>query len=111
MLSDRFIPMLDDFTSTNDPIEDYRTGLRLLEDVADDVEVLVPGHGSVCKADQVHARIDQDRAYLQALRDRRTPDDPRIGPSAEPGWEWVSDIHTGHARSLARQRDHDRTPE
>jgi hypothetical protein len=31
MLSDLFIPMLDDFNSTNDPIEDYVIGLRLLE--------------------------------------------------------------------------------
>ena len=44
-------------------------------------------------------------AYLHALRDGRTPDDPRIGPSARPGWEWVADIHEGQAESLARRRD------
>jgi glyoxylase-like metal-dependent hydrolase (beta-lactamase superfamily II) len=101
MLSDVFIPMLDDFSSTNDPIEEYLTGLRLLEGVADDVDVLVPGHGCVGGADEVHARIEQDRAYVHALRDGRDPDDPRIGPSAKPGWEWVSDIHAGQARRLA----------
>ena len=79
MLSDVFIPMLDDFDGTNDPIEDYLVGLRLLEGVADDVDVLIPGHGSVGGADQVRARIDQDRAYVQALRDGHDPDDPRIG--------------------------------
>ena len=47
MLSDVFIPMLDDFTSTNDPIEEYLVGLRTLEAVADDVDVVLPGHGSV----------------------------------------------------------------
>jgi len=104
MLSDVFIPMLDDFTSTHDPIEEYLVGLRLLEDVADDVDVVIPGHGSVGRADQVHARIEQDRAYVHALRDRQAPDDPRIGPSAEPGWEWVSDIHEGQARSVAQRR-------
>jgi len=103
MLSDVLIPMLDDFKSTNDPIEDYFTGLRLLEGVADDVDVLIPGHGSVGGAGQVRARIDQDRAYVQALRGGRAPDDPRIGPSAKPGWEWVSDIHAGQARSVAQR--------
>jgi glyoxylase-like metal-dependent hydrolase (beta-lactamase superfamily II) len=110
MLSDVFIPMLDDFNSTNDPIEDYLVGLQLLEGVADDVEVLIPGHGSVCGADQLRARIDQDRAYVHALRDGRAPDDPRIGPSAKPGWEWVSDIHAGQAQSLARRNERDETP-
>jgi hypothetical protein len=99
--------MLDDFNSTNDPIEEYLVGLRLLEEVADDVVALVPGHGSFCRADQVHARIDLDRAYVHALRDGRAPDDPRIGPSAKPGWEWVSNIHDGQAQSVARRRERD----
>ncbi len=43
MLSDVLIPMLDDFDGSNDPIEDYLIGLRLLEEVADDVDVLDPG--------------------------------------------------------------------
>jgi glyoxylase-like metal-dependent hydrolase (beta-lactamase superfamily II) len=110
MLSDVLIPMLDDLNSTNDPIEDYLVGLRLLEGVADDVDVLIPGHGSVGGADQVRARIDQDRAYVHALRDGHAPDDPRIGPSAKPGWEWVSDIHAGQAQSLAQRRERDKTP-
>lgn len=105
MLSDVFIPMLDDFTSTNDPIEDYLVGLRLLEDVANDVDVVVPGHGSVGRAGQVRVRIDLDRAYVHALRDGHDPSDPRIGPSAEPGWEWVGDIHAGQAQSVAQRRE------
>jgi glyoxylase-like metal-dependent hydrolase (beta-lactamase superfamily II) len=110
MLSDVLIPMLDDFNSTNDPIEDYLIGLRLLEGVADDVDVLIPGHGSVGGADQVRARIEQDRAYVQALRDGGGPDDPRIGPSAKPGWEWVSDVHNGQAQRLAERNERDATP-
>jgi glyoxylase-like metal-dependent hydrolase (beta-lactamase superfamily II) len=101
MLSDVLIPMLD--LDTANPIEDYLAGLRLLEGVADDVDVLVPGHGSVGGADQVHARIDQDRAYVHALRDAHVPSDPRVGPSAKPGWEWVSDVHNGQAQRLARR--------
>ncbi|MBV1942598.1 MBL fold metallo-hydrolase [Streptomyces sp. BV286] len=110
MLSDVLIPMLDDFTSTDDPIEDYLVGLRMLEGVAGNLDVLVPGHGSVGAADQVRTRIDQDRAYVHALRDGHASDDPRLGPSAKPGWEWVSDIHDGQARSLARRSERDGTP-
>jgi glyoxylase-like metal-dependent hydrolase (beta-lactamase superfamily II) len=110
MLSDVSIPMLDDFNSTNDPIEDYLVGLRLLEGVADGVDVLIPGHGSAGGADQLRARIDQDRAYVHALRDGHAPSDPRLGPSAKPGWEWVNDIHEGQAQSLARRSERDGTP-
>jgi glyoxylase-like metal-dependent hydrolase (beta-lactamase superfamily II) len=104
MLSDVFVPMLDDFDGTNDPVEDYLVGLRLLEDVAGDVDVVVPGHGSVGRGDQVRARIDLDRAYVHALRAGGGSDDPRVG-SAKPGWEWVSEIHTGQLQSLARRSD------
>jgi glyoxylase-like metal-dependent hydrolase (beta-lactamase superfamily II) len=68
LLSDVLIPMLD-LNDTADPIEDYLAALRLLEGVAADVDVVVPGHGAIGGADQVHARIDQDRAYVHALRD------------------------------------------
>ena len=108
MLSDVLIPMLD--LSAADPIEDYLAALRLLEGGAGDVDVLVPGHGSIGGADQVHARIDQDRAYVHALRDGHVPSDPRVGPSAKPGWEWVSDVHNGQAQRLAQRSERDATP-
>ena len=108
MLSDVLIPMLD--LSAADPIGDYLAALRLLEGVADDVDVFVPGHGSVGGADQVRARIDQDRTYVQALRDNQVVSDPRIGPSAKKGWEWVSDVHAGQLQQLAKKREHDGTP-
>ncbi|MDX6249017.1 MAG: hypothetical protein QOF10_2377, partial [Kribbellaceae bacterium] len=98
------IPMLD-LNGTADPIEDYLTALRLLEGVAGDVDVVVPGHGSVGGADQVHARIDQDRVYVRALRDGQDPSDPRVGPSAKPGWGWVNDVHTGQLQRLAQRMD------
>jgi glyoxylase-like metal-dependent hydrolase (beta-lactamase superfamily II) len=102
MLSDVLIPMLN-LNGTADPIEDYLAALRLLEGVTGDVDVLVPGHGSVGGADQVHARIDQDRAYVHALRDAQVPSDPRVGPSAKPGWEWVGGVHEGQLQGLARR--------
>jgi hypothetical protein len=60
--------------------------------VADDVDVLIPGHGSVCGADQVHARIELDRAYVHALRDGHASDDQRIGPSATSGKDWLPGV-------------------
>src|SRR5215213_2443454 len=107
-LSDVFIPMLD--LSAADPIGDYLAALRLLEGVADDVDVFVPGHGSIGGADQLRARIEQDRAYVLALREGHVPSDPRVGPSAKPGWEWVSDVHNGQLQRLARRSERDGTP-
>lgn len=110
-LSDVLIPMLDDFTGTDDPVEGYLEGLRILEAVADGIDVIVPGHGSVARGDQIDARISQDRAYLHALRDGNAPDDPRLGDSAQPGWEWVGGIHTWQAQLVAERSGRDRRSE
>jgi glyoxylase-like metal-dependent hydrolase (beta-lactamase superfamily II) len=109
MLSDVLIPMLN-LNDPADPIEDYLAALRLLEGVAADVDVVIPGHGSIGGADQIRTRIDQDRAYVHAVRDAHVPSDPRVGPSAKPGWEWVSDVHNGQAQRLARRSERDGTP-
>ena len=109
MLSDVLIPMLD-LNDTADPIEDYLAALRLLEGAAGDVDVLVPGHGSIGGADQVHARIDQDRAYVHALRDAHVPSDPRVGPSAKDGWDWVAGVHERQLQHLAQRSERDGTP-
>jgi glyoxylase-like metal-dependent hydrolase (beta-lactamase superfamily II) len=106
MLSDALIPMLN--LNAADPIEDYLAALRLLEGAADDVDVLVPGHGSTGRADQVRARIDQDRAYVQALRDAGVPGDPRVGPSAT--FDWMSGVHERQLQQLARRSERDGTP-
>jgi glyoxylase-like metal-dependent hydrolase (beta-lactamase superfamily II) len=108
MLSDILIPFLD--LDAADPIEDYLAALRLLEGVADDVDVLITGHGSVGGADQVRARIKQDRAYVHALRDGGVPDDPRVGPSATFGKDWLPGVHEWQLQQLAKKREHDGTP-
>jgi glyoxylase-like metal-dependent hydrolase (beta-lactamase superfamily II) len=107
MLSDALIPMLN-LNDTADPIEDYLATLRLLEGVAGDVDVLVPGHGSIGGADQVRARIEQDRAYVQALRDAGVPGDPRVGLSAT--FDWMSGVHERQLQQLAQRRERDGTP-
>jgi glyoxylase-like metal-dependent hydrolase (beta-lactamase superfamily II) len=109
MLSDVLIPMLD-LNDTADPVEDYLTALRLLEGVAGDVDVLVPGHGSIGGADQVHARIDQDRAYVHALRDAHVPSDPRVGPSATYGKDWLPGVHARQLQRLAQRSEREGTP-
>jgi glyoxylase-like metal-dependent hydrolase (beta-lactamase superfamily II) len=109
MLSDVLIPMLD-LSDTADPIEDYLAALRLLEGVAGDVDVLVPGHGSIGGADQVRARINQDRAYVHALHDAGVPTDPRVGPSATFGKDWLPGVHERQLQRLAQRRKRDQTP-
>jgi glyoxylase-like metal-dependent hydrolase (beta-lactamase superfamily II) len=108
MLSDVLIPMLNLLAS--DPIEDYLAALQLIDGAADDIEVLIPGHGSIGGADELRARIDQDRAYVQALSDAGIPDDPRIGPSATDGWQWVAGVHNRQAQHLTQSRERDGTP-
>lgn len=106
MLSDVLVPMLD-LEDGADPVEDYLTGLEVLDGVAAQVDVVVPGHGTVGSAGDVRARIDLDRAYVQALRDGTAPDDPRLGPSAAQGWEWVAGIHEWQAEQLAARTARD----
>jgi glyoxylase-like metal-dependent hydrolase (beta-lactamase superfamily II) len=106
MLSDILIPFLD--LDAEDPTRDYLTALRLLEGVADDVDVFIPSHGSVGHADQVRARIKQDRTYVQALRDGGSSEDPRL--SAAFGKDWLPGVHEWQLQQLAKKRDHKGTP-
>jgi glyoxylase-like metal-dependent hydrolase (beta-lactamase superfamily II) len=82
MLSDTLMPFLD--LDAANPVEDYLAALRLLQSVADDVEAVIPGHGSVGGAEQLRARIKQDRAYVQELRDGGVPD--AGGSVHQPRW-------------------------
>jgi glyoxylase-like metal-dependent hydrolase (beta-lactamase superfamily II) len=109
MLSDVLIPMLD-LHDAADPIEDYLAALPLLEGAAGHVDVLIPGHGSVGGADQLRARIEQDRTYVHALQDAHVSSDPRVGPSAKDGWDWVAGVHARQRQQLARRRERDGSP-
>jgi glyoxylase-like metal-dependent hydrolase (beta-lactamase superfamily II) len=106
LLSDTLIPFLE--LDAADPIEDYLVALQLLEGVADDVKVFIPGHGSVGHADQLRARIEQDRAYVQALRDGGGSDDPRL--AAPLNKDWLPGVHGWQLQQLAKKREHDGTP-
>jgi glyoxylase-like metal-dependent hydrolase (beta-lactamase superfamily II) len=103
MLSDTLMPFLD--LQAEDPIGDYLAALRLFESVADDVDVVIPGHGSVGDAAQLRARLDLDRAYVRALQAGAVPDDPRVGPAAP--LEWLPDVHSWQVATLAQREDLD----
>jgi hypothetical protein len=92
---------LPDLNDTADPIENHLAALRLLEGVAGDVDVVIPGHGSIGGADQVHVRIYQDRAYVHALRDAHVTSDPRVGPAAT--CDWLPGVHARQLRRLAQR--------
>jgi glyoxylase-like metal-dependent hydrolase (beta-lactamase superfamily II) len=99
MLSDTLMPFLD--LRAEQPIDDYLAALALLDGVADDVDAVIPGHGSVGTSGQVRARIDLDRAYVEAIRDGDAVDDPRVGPAAP--LEWLPDVHEWQVRQLTER--------
>ncbi|MEZ0447877.1 MBL fold metallo-hydrolase [Cellulomonas sp. ICMP 17802] len=103
LLSDVLVPLLD-LRGTADPLGDYLAALRLLDGVAGEVDVVVPGHGSVGGRDQLRDRIDLDTAYLLALRADEVPSDPRVGPSARAGWDWVAGTHERQLEQLAQRQ-------
>lgn len=81
MLSDVLIPLFDHRQS--DQIGAYGEALDQLEEATSQVDVVVPGHGSVAEGPEIAARLAADRAYIDALRREEEPDDPRLGPGAE----------------------------
>lgn len=97
MLSDILVPLLD--LSAAKPIENYLLALQLLEALEGEVDFFIPGHGSVGEADKLHKRIEQDREYLNALRDGRVPNDPRIGRFAK--YDWVAGVHERQVQQLS----------
>jgi glyoxylase-like metal-dependent hydrolase (beta-lactamase superfamily II) len=99
MLSDILMPFLD--LSADAPLDDYDHALELFAGLADDVDVVIPGHGSVGAAGSLRPRIADDRAYIAALREQREPDDARVGPSAP--LFWLPDVHRGQVERLARR--------
>ncbi|WP_243074726.1 MBL fold metallo-hydrolase [Microbacterium sp. SS28] len=96
MLSDILMPFLD--PRAESPIDDYLAALALFEGVAGEVDVVIPGHGSVGRGDDVRARIALDRAYVQDLRDGGEFDDYRIGPAAP--LEWLPEVHEWQVERL-----------
>jgi glyoxylase-like metal-dependent hydrolase (beta-lactamase superfamily II) len=95
MVSDILIPFLE--LDADDPIKDYLAALQLFEGVTDKIKFFVPGHGSVGDANEMRARIKQDRAYVQALRGGGNVDDPRLTSSPN------NDVHAWQMQQIAQK--------
>jgi glyoxylase-like metal-dependent hydrolase (beta-lactamase superfamily II) len=101
MLSDVEIPLLD--PTGNDQCNGYLAALDQLEAACrSGVTTVVPGHGSVARGAEIHLRIESDRAYIQALQAGVDPADPRVGPNATYGTDWLPEAHQNNLR-VARQ--------
>ncbi len=96
MLSDVEVPLLD--CDARDPLGDYVTGLERLAALVEggDVDVVVPGHGTVADAAEARCRLALDRAYLADLAAGRPSADPRL--AAAPAW--LREEHEAQVRAL-----------
>jgi len=95
MLSDVLIPIFDPRQA--DQLGAYEAALDRLDEAAGQVDVVVPGHGSVAQGPEVAARVAADRAYIDAVRRGEEPADGRLEQ------DWVSGIHQSNLEA-ARDR-------
>jgi glyoxylase-like metal-dependent hydrolase (beta-lactamase superfamily II) len=101
MLSDVEIPLLD--PDGADPVGDYLSALELLAAECErGIGTLVPGHGGVATGAEVGARLAADRHYVRSLQAGIDPADPRVGPHATYGTDWLPGEHERNRR-LARR--------
>jgi glyoxylase-like metal-dependent hydrolase (beta-lactamase superfamily II) len=95
MLSDILIPLFD--SRQDDQVGAYESALDRLAEAAEHVDVMVPGHGAVAKGPDVAARLEADRAYIDALRRGAEPIDARLEV------DWVSGIHQSNLEQARAQ--------
>ena len=94
MLSDVEMPLLDLRSGSRDPLGDYEIGLGRIAASLNSANVtVIPGHGSIARGDQANARVLADQDYLEDLRSGRTTADPRLGPAATYGPDWLPREH------------------
>jgi glyoxylase-like metal-dependent hydrolase (beta-lactamase superfamily II) len=94
MLSDVLVPMLD--PQRPGQLDAYEKSLDLLGAALQQVDVVIPGHGSIARGSEVWTRLAADRAYLDALRRGAGPVDVRL----EQDW-----VFSGpHQQNLNRLR-------
>ncbi|MFI1508835.1 MBL fold metallo-hydrolase [Streptomyces sp. NPDC020597] len=99
MLSDVLIPLLD--PRQDDQACAYTRALDLLDGAARQVDVVVPGHGTIAEGPEVAARLAADRAYIDALRRGEEPHDARLGPHAD----WLFGPHRSNVEQVRGRED------
>jgi glyoxylase-like metal-dependent hydrolase (beta-lactamase superfamily II) len=87
MLSDVEVPLPDHRGA--DPLGDYDRALDWFAALADRVDVVVPGHGSVGNRTELERRIEADRRYLADVRAARPVRDTRL----VDGPDWLRREH------------------
>jgi len=92
MFSDVLIPLLD--SRQENQLDAYEEAFELLQEAANQAEVMVPGHGSVARGSGVADRLAADRAYVKALREGTEPADPRLEI------DWMSGPHQGNLNQI-----------
>jgi glyoxylase-like metal-dependent hydrolase (beta-lactamase superfamily II) len=78
MLSDVLVPILD--PRQPDQLDTYEAALGRLGEAAEQVNVLIPGHGAIAEGPEIAARFATDRAFLDARRRGEEIVDERFGP-------------------------------
>jgi glyoxylase-like metal-dependent hydrolase (beta-lactamase superfamily II) len=96
MFSDVLIPLFD--PRRTGQLAAYEASLDTLATAIGQVDVLIPGHGSVARGPAVAARLAADRAYLDALRRGEDPVDPRLDQ------DWLARPHASNVEQ-ARSAD------
>jgi len=96
MLSDVLIPLLD--SRQTDQVGAYESALDRLGAVADQVDVVVPGHGAVAEGPEIAARLAADRAYIDALRRGEEPVDARLKDA-----DWLQHPHRSNLEQARGQ--------
>ncbi|MFL6154269.1 MAG: MBL fold metallo-hydrolase [Ornithinibacter sp.] len=92
MLSDVQNPLLD--ARRPGQVGAYEAALDRLAEAAAQVDVVVPGHGTVARGPEVAARLAADRAYLLALQRGEEPVDERLQQ------DWLSGPHQGNVAQV-----------
>lgn len=94
MLSDILIPILD--FRRDGQVAAFEAAHDLLGEAATQIDVLIPGHGSIATGNEVAARFEADRAYIDALARREVPVDARLS------LEWLSHVQESNIEQSRR---------
>lgn len=96
MLSDVLIPLFD--SRQEEQLDAYESALDRLGEAVGQVEVMIPGHGAVAAGPEVRARLEADRAYVDALRRGDEPTDARLDV------DWMSGPHQSNLDQIGANR-------